>query len=89
VPLLPLLPEVPEPPELPEPELPLDPSLLGLTAVPPPEERTEPEPLQAASDTTDAKIRLAKRVCLRRLPEDMLRMIITPRTRCVPPVVDA
>jgi hypothetical protein len=90
VPLFPLLPEVPLLAEVPEPEplLP-DPLLLGLTTAPPEGERTEPEPLQAANDTTDAKIRLARRVCLRTLPEDMLRIIITPRTLCVPPVVDA
>jgi hypothetical protein len=74
-------------PELPEPL----PELLleGLADAPLNGERTDPEPPHAASETMAVAIRLERRVRLRTLPEDMLRMIITPRTRCVPPVVGA
>jgi hypothetical protein len=85
VPLLSLLPEVPVEPPLAVPlELP-----DGLIGTPPDDERTDPDPLHAAKETTAAMIRLERRVRLRTLPEDMLRMIITPRTQCVPPVVGA
>lgn len=67
VPLLPLLPEVPEPL--------LDPLPAGPTDVPPDDVRTEPDPLHAANERADAAIKLAKRVCLRKLPEDTFRMI--------------
>jgi hypothetical protein len=86
VPLLPLLPDVPLPEPLPVPELelPPEPVLLGLIADPPEEDRTEPEPLQAASEITVAMIADARHVCLNKLPEEVLRMIVTPRTLCVP-----
>jgi hypothetical protein len=73
-----------------DPEL-LEPPLDGLAELelPAKGERTEPEPPHAVNETSATAIRLERRVCFRALPEDMLRMIITPRTQCVPPVVDA
>ncbi|GLQ97346.1 hypothetical protein GCM10007863_17660 [Dyella mobilis] len=77
-----------DPVDEPEPlGLPLD--GLAELELPANGERTEPEPPQAVNETNATAIRLERRVRLRTLPEDMLRMIITPRTHCVPPVVGA